>query len=187
MFGITFERDSLKAMELGFFSWKKILLTFHGDTIVSDYFTQLAILWDDIQNFSPFPCYSCGKCTCNVNGKIASLQHKDSVMQLLMRLNESFARVQGQILLMDPLLSLNKVYSLLIQEEKQRSIGIGNSNGPFVKFIALVTKFSSRPGSSLNGGYKNQKKGKERPVCSHYGVIRHTGQMLQDSWLSTRV
>ena len=95
MFGITFERDSLKAMDLEFFSCKKILLAFHGDTIVSDYFTQLTILSDDIQNFSPFPCCSCGKCTCNVNGKIGSLQHKDLVMQLLIRLNESFAQVQG--------------------------------------------------------------------------------------------
>ena len=174
MFGITFERDSLKAMDLGFFSCKKILLAFHGDTIVSDYFTQLTILSDDIQNFSPFPCCLCGKCTCNVNVKIASLQHKDLVMQLLIRLNESFAQVRGQILLMDPLLSLNKVYSLLIQEEKQTSIGIGNSNGPFVEFTTLTTKVNSVLGSSLNGGYKNQKKGKERPVCSHYGVIRHT-------------
>ena len=71
---------------------------------------------------------------------------------------------------MDPLLSLNKVYSLLIQEEKQRSIGIGNSNGPFIEFTALATKVNSRRGSSSNGGYKNQKKGKEKPICSHYGV-----------------
>ena len=95
-------------------------------------------------------------------------------MQLLMRLNESFAQVRGQILLMDPLPSLNKVCSLLIQEEKQRSIGIGNSNGPFVKFSTLATKVSSGPGSSSNGGYKNQKKGKERPICNHYGVIGNT-------------
>ena len=40
-------------------------------------------------------------------------------MLLLMGLNESFAQVQGQILLRDPLPSLNKVYSLLIQEENK--------------------------------------------------------------------
>ena len=45
----------------------------HVDTTTSDYFTQLTILWDEIQNFSPFPYCSSGKCTCNVNGKIASL------------------------------------------------------------------------------------------------------------------
>jgi len=50
------------------------------DTFISDYFTQLTILWDEIQNFCPFPCCSCGKCTFNVNGIIEDLQHKDSVM-----------------------------------------------------------------------------------------------------------
>ena len=55
-----------------------------GDTSVGDYFTQLTIFWDEIQNFCPFPWCSYGKCTFNVNGKIEDLQHKDSVMQLLM-------------------------------------------------------------------------------------------------------
>ena len=54
-----------------------------GDTSVGDYFTQLTIFWDEIQNFCPFPCCSYGKCTFNVNAKIDDLQHKDSVMQLL--------------------------------------------------------------------------------------------------------
>lgn len=90
-----------------------------------------------------------------------------------MGLNESFAQVQGQILLMDPLPPFNKVYSLLIQEERQRSIRVGNSNGPFVESTALVAKVNSRSSSSLTGGYKNQKKGKGQPVCSHCGVVRH--------------
>lgn len=98
----------------------------------------MTILWNAIQNYSPFPYSSCGKCTCNVNGKIADLQHKDFVMQLLMELNESFSQVRGQVLLVDPLPPLNKVYSLLIQEEGQRSIG--HSHGPFVKSIALAAK-----------------------------------------------
>ena len=35
-------------------------------------------------------------------------------------------------------------------------------------------KINSGSGSSSTGGYKNHKKGKERPVCSHCGVVRHT-------------
>lgn len=41
-------------------------------------------------------------------------------MKFLMGLNESFAQVKAQILLMDPLPFINKVYSLLIQEQMQR-------------------------------------------------------------------
>ena len=43
-------------------------------------------------------------------------------MKFLMSLNDSFSQVRTQVLLMDPLPSLNKVYALLIQEEKQRTV-----------------------------------------------------------------
>ena len=48
-------------------------------------------------------------------------------MQFLMGLNESYSQIKGQILLMEPLPTVNKAYSLLIQEERQRSVGLGNS------------------------------------------------------------
>ena len=37
-----------------------------------------------------------------------------------MGLNDSFSQIQGQILLMDPIPPVDKVYSLLIQEERKR-------------------------------------------------------------------
>ena len=40
-------------------------------------------------------------------------------MQFLMGLNESFDNVRIQILLLDPLPSVNKVYSMVLQIEKQ--------------------------------------------------------------------
>ena len=88
-------------------------------------------------------------------------------MQLLMGLNDSFSHIRGQILLMDPIPSVDKVYSLLIQEEKQRSIGHGSNNGPFVESTALAAK-------AFMHGSKTFKKGKERPTCSHCGLLGHT-------------
>jgi len=41
-----------------------------------------------------------------------------------MGLNESYSAIQGQILLMNPLLDVAKAYSSIIQEEKQRSLGV---------------------------------------------------------------
>ena len=43
-------------------------------------------------------------------------------MKFLMGMNESFGQVRTQVLLMDPWPSLNKVYSLLIQEEMKRNV-----------------------------------------------------------------
>ena len=44
-------------------------------------------------------------------------------MTFLMGLNDSFSLVRGQLLLMDPLPAINKVFSLISQEEYQRKIG----------------------------------------------------------------
>ena len=52
-----------------------------------------------------------------MNQRHIDLQAKESVMKFLKGLNDSFSQVRTQILLMDPLPSVNKVHSLLIQEE----------------------------------------------------------------------
>ena len=44
-------------------------------------------------------------------------------MSFLMGLNDFFSQVRGQLLLMEPLLPINKVFSLVSQEEHQRIVG----------------------------------------------------------------
>lgn len=48
-----------------------------------------------------------------------------------MGLSDTYVQVRGQILLMDPLPSLNKVFSLLTQEERQ-------SKWPLSKFLVQI-------------------------------------------------
>jgi hypothetical protein len=43
--------------------------------------------------------------------------HHEYVFQFLMDLNDSFSHIRGQILLIDPLPSINKVFALVLQEE----------------------------------------------------------------------
>ena len=50
-------------------------------------------------------------------------KEQDQNMQFLTGLNDSYNAVRGQILLMKELPSVREVYSLIIQEEKQREIG----------------------------------------------------------------
>lgn len=47
---------------------------------------------------------------------------EDQIIQFLIGLNESFSVVKTQILLMDPLPSINKVYSSVVQEEIQNDV-----------------------------------------------------------------
>ena len=55
---------------------------------------------------------------CHVNEKISNIHHREVVMQFLMGLNDSFSHIRGQILLMDPIPFVEKVFSLLIQDKK---------------------------------------------------------------------
>ena len=100
-------------------------------------------------------------------------------MHFLMGLNDSYSQIKGQILLMDTLPSINKVYSLLIQEERQRSVEHGNF--VHIESTTLVVKgsnpnFNSNfPSFSGNFGViggKNSKR-KDRPICTHYGKLGH--------------
>ncbi|KAE8732030.1 hypothetical protein F3Y22_tig00002237pilonHSYRG00016 [Hibiscus syriacus] len=83
---------------------KKLTDLVQGQMTVSTYYTQLKIIWDEL--FSIKQLCSCLSCTCGgVRRMIVDHQQKQ-VIQYLMGLNESFAHVRGQILLLDPLPSV---------------------------------------------------------------------------------
>ena len=87
-------------------------------------------------------------------------------MKFLMGLNDSFSQVRTQVLLMDPIPSFSKVYSLLTQGETQRK----TPNASIVKVDStiLATKLSNDHHSTNSGG-----KGKDRPICTHCGKTGH--------------
>ena len=76
---------------------------------------------------------------------------------------------------MEPIPSIDKAFSLVIQEERQRSLGFNVS--PSIESTALAVKnqgFNQSFGFSSNNGknYKgNTRKG--RPMCSHCGKLGH--------------
>lgn len=84
-------------------------------------------------------------------------------MSFLMELHDLNAQVRGQLLLMDPIPPINKVFALISQEEHQRNIMVVG-NDP-------VT-FSVRHGQSRNNQGNVQKK--DKPICTHYGFSGHT-------------
>ena len=142
---------------------------------VSVYFTKLKTLWDELSNFRPI-C-SCGKCTCGCVKALYNHCQMDYTMSFLMGLNDSFAQVRGQILLMDPLPAINKVFSLITQEERHRKVSSQSiSTGDLSHSMAFATKNDSKhsngSSSSSAAGNKNQKK--DRPFCTHCNYHGHT-------------
>ena len=125
-----------------------------------------------MQNLSPFPSCTCGKCVCNINKRLNDLQVKESVMKFLMGVNDSFTQVRTQVLLMDPIASFSKVYSLLIQEETQRSIP--NAFVVKVDSTVLDAKVSNDHVTHGSNFVNSGGKGNDRLVHTHCGKTCHT-------------
>ena len=77
-------------------------------------------------------------------------------------------QVRGQILLMDPMPHIDKVFCLLRQEERQRSIG--QLRIPHVESTALLCR--SEPIRPALAKQNFQKR--DKPTCAHCGFIGHT-------------
>ena len=96
-------------------------------------------------------------------------------MQFLNGLNDAYSQVRTQILMMEPTPSIDKAFSLVIQGERQRSLGFNLSS--LVEITTLVVKnqsfihgssFASSPSKNFKGN-----AGKGRPICSHCGKLCH--------------
>lgn len=90
-----------------------------GSMDINNYFTKLKTLWDELKNFQPVP-------TCDCGGMQLWIDHleQEYVIQFLMGLNYSYSGIRAQILMVDPLPTVSRVFHLLIQEERQRVIGM---------------------------------------------------------------
>lgn len=108
-----------------------------GQTSISVYFTKLKTIWEELNSFKP-QCV-CGSCCVGIK-KLESYHQMDYMLAFLMGLNEFFSQVRSQILLIDPLPSINKVFSMIVQEERQRQIGSHNTLTSSHDGIAFAVK-----------------------------------------------
>ena len=75
---------------------------------IKAYYTKFKGIWDEFTTYR--------NCTCGH-------QVEDCTMSFLMGPNDTYSAVRGQILLMDLIPPLSKVFFLLLQDEKQRKVG----------------------------------------------------------------
>ncbi|WKA10965.1 hypothetical protein VitviT2T_028505 [Vitis vinifera] len=96
-------------------------------------------------------------------------QQQESVMQFMLGLNESFAPIRAQILLMEPTPPLNKVFFLVVQEKRQQSLTTSNSPA-FTSPVSSRFQAASRASSPTN----SSRSRKDRPLCTHCNILGHT-------------
>ncbi|KAK4260423.1 hypothetical protein QN277_003540 [Acacia crassicarpa] len=123
-----------------------------GDLSVSDYFTKVKIIWDELLNFRPI-----ADCSCSSKDYF----RQDYVIRFLKGLNDRFANVRSQILLMDPLPTVNKAFSLVVQQERDLM-------GTMEPSICLTHTDTTPKPAYQPHSVSNAK------VCTYCGKPRHT-------------
>ncbi|KAL0347918.1 UNVERIFIED_CONTAM: hypothetical protein Sangu_1019600 [Sesamum angustifolium] len=84
------------------------------------YYTKLKKLWDEFASLDPLPPSSCG-----TSKKLRNQIGSNQLMQFLMGLSDAYDHVRNEVLLMDPLPTAAKAYSMFLRVEKQREIQSG--------------------------------------------------------------
>ncbi|KAK6137097.1 hypothetical protein DH2020_029168 [Rehmannia glutinosa] len=159
-----------------------------GTSLVTTYFSKLKCLWDEYACIVQLP-----ECTCGAGRAICANDMDIKLLQFVMGLNENVEPVKNQILLMDPLPTVNKAYSMILKVEKQKAVH--NRVLDPLDTTAMLAKEGFNQGSSGHGagfgrgGNRNvsgthvygrgrgqprkSKEEKAKLLCEHCGYSGH--------------
>lgn len=143
---------------------RKDLETFSQGTLsIEVYYVKIMSLWLELIEYTPTD-----KCSCGGSKELIELFDSQFVMILFMGLNEAYSSFRAQILLMNPIPDINKVISLVIQEERQKAIG----KTPSTESLALSVAIDN---SKRNSNDRSKRRDGQRspPIYSHCGIKGH--------------
>ncbi|KAK2361432.1 putative mitochondrial protein [Trifolium repens] len=135
----------------------EIYASSQGNRSVTDFYSELKLLWEELELYLPIPTCTCrNRCVCEAMRSARRNHVLLHTVRFITGLNESFSTVKSQILLMEPLPPLNKVFSMVLQHERQNNLAPGDES------LALVNAVKSG----------KQKQGSR--VCTFCGKDNHT-------------
>lgn len=140
------------------------------DSVVT-YFNKLKTLWDRLDANSMIIT-----CTCAAAKELQEHIETDRVIQFLLGLDESFMTIRGQILSMQEIPSIGKVYALVKQEEKQKVNVREKTNSSNTTESAHWAKKASEKDENIQerGRYtKSRKKLNTKYFCDHCNFYGH--------------
>jgi len=141
-----------------------------GSKTVLEYFTKMKTLWEELNSHRPMPHCTCPHpCRCAATREARNYRLEDLVIQFLTSLNDQFNVVKTKVLMLDPLPSINKVYSLVVQEESNNH----SLSSPFDEQLSVINAAESQGiGQGRGRGYYNNFR---PPIhCSFCRKSNHT-------------
>ncbi|KAL0318750.1 UNVERIFIED_CONTAM: hypothetical protein Sangu_2031200 [Sesamum angustifolium] len=134
---------------------------------VTTYYTKVKQLWDELLCLLPPATCTCGNCICGSDRTKVDQAESSQLTQYLMGLNEAYDNIRSQILVLDPLPTVNKAYSMVLRVERQWLVNleyadVGN-NSPM-----QVRNYHCR-GNTIqkNSGRKRGPIDKRNVICEY--------------------
>ncbi|CAA7046908.1 unnamed protein product [Microthlaspi erraticum] len=152
-----------------------------GSMDVSSFYTELMTLWEEYKNYIELPVCTCGRCECNAAHLWEALQQRSRVMKFLMGLNEAYEPTRRHILMMKPIPSIEDVFNMVAQDERQKTIKPSSrqDNVVFQNSHDDTRSLSSETTSenaAFAAQYNNTYRPRQRPLCTHCGQFGHVVQ-----------
>ncbi|XP_074300307.1 uncharacterized protein LOC141631544 [Silene latifolia] len=89
-----------------------------GKETVVEYYTKLKIIWDELAKYSKIK-----DCNCGAAASIAKENEEEKVHQFLIGLDAKiYGQVRTNLLMDDPIVSLNRAYAIVLREESHSSV-----------------------------------------------------------------
>ncbi|KAJ8767701.1 hypothetical protein K2173_020641 [Erythroxylum novogranatense] len=142
-----------------------------GTSSVTNYYTNLKRRWDELQCLAPLPV------CCDFGTAIADYDNNRCLMQFLMGLGDEYDNVKNQVLLTDPLPSINKPFSMVLSVEKQREVQTDTTDSSETAAVMLAQRHSSdNRGNRGTGNARNfsRKADRKKQYCSKCKTMGHT-------------
>ncbi|XP_056695775.1 uncharacterized protein [Spinacia oleracea] len=104
---------------------------------VDDYYTKLMGLYEELAHFKPLRSCSCGQCSCDIIGKLASDRDEEKFHQFLIGIDdELYGTVRTNLLSRVPLPYLDDAYLAFTQEEQSQGIARGKCSCDIIEKLA---------------------------------------------------
>ncbi|XP_074382101.1 uncharacterized protein LOC141724010 [Apium graveolens] len=143
-----------------------------GQDSISEFFTKMKTIWDGINDANPLPVSTCKLCTCNLTQRIVQKQQEQRMLQLMMKLNDQFADVRANILMMYPMPNVSQAYRLFAQEERHKEISNLSNQTEAMAFYSDRRRIEDQ--KFVNNSYT--RKNHPNPVTRPYGTFDDKNQ-----------
>ncbi|PKI38710.1 hypothetical protein CRG98_040901 [Punica granatum] len=141
---------------------------------IRDYYGKLKLLWDELEFYLEHP-----SCSCGARATIIAQRETEKTYQFLMGLTSEFNTIRSTILSIEPMPSLNKVYNMVANEERQRIVARLRESIPESAVFAAREKTETLERGNSRASWQNPE-GKNS--CTYCGKLGHARQSPGSRW-----